>query len=333
MSTHKSHEAEKLDVTYKAIIGEIGNHLLERKKTLAKRVLFISWPWIIGIPGLIILTTLMMINTDNTSVIYLTLGLSVIMLVFALPWVLITTFLFAIEKRIWIDSYFDGKDLSPKESWKLSKKLFKPTIKLFLFIVKKYPLLLWPVLYTIIFVVLFKFQWFVYFLENNEELAGIFLVFVPFVLVSGIIYAIVILKLRFIYFVFLDHYGKRDFSFEEVLDETIRLNKVGGKEQLKKVLVTYVGVHSLGALVNMVNSALLNRLERIIGRSYAGKAIKDYVGKAVTAPIRIYTSMYIKEASSFAKIIAWYVIYKKALKISIGVEHRVNKNLYQLIDK
>ena len=319
MSTHKSHEAEKLDVTYKTIIEEIGNHLLERKKTLAKRVLFITWPWIIGIPTLIILMTVMMINTDNTSVIYLTLGLSVIMLVFALPWVLITTFLFAIEKRIWIDSYFDGKDLSPKESWKLSKKLFKPTIKLFLFTVKKYPLLLWPILYAIIFIVLVKFQWFVYFIENNEELAGIFLIFIPFVLVTGIIYAIVILKLRFIYFVFLDHYGKRDFSFEEVLDESLLLNKVRGREQLRKILTTYAGVHSLGALVNMVNSTLLNRL---------GK----YVGKAIIAPIRIYTSMYIKEASSFAKIIAWYLIYKKALKVFIGVEHRVNKHLYQLID-
>ena len=78
MSTHKSHEAEKFDVTYKTLIEEIGNHLLERKKTLAKRILFISWPWIVGIPILIILMTVMIINTNNTTVVYLTFGLGAI---------------------------------------------------------------------------------------------------------------------------------------------------------------------------------------------------------------------------------------------------------------
>jgi hypothetical protein len=33
-----------------------------------------------------------------------------------------------IEQVVWLDSYFDGKKLTPQESWKIAKKLYVPWI-------------------------------------------------------------------------------------------------------------------------------------------------------------------------------------------------------------
>src|SRR5690349_1099067 len=118
---------------YAPILEEIGKHLKERKSLLLKRSLQIMWPLFILFAYGTVLNNFYDLKSiaDNHEQglfapifipLWIIWGLSLI-------YILVMRSIFFVEKLIWIDSHFDGKNLEPRSSWKIAKKLFWPSIK------------------------------------------------------------------------------------------------------------------------------------------------------------------------------------------------------------
>jgi len=98
-----------LPPSYREMLEEAGRQLLMRKKMLLERALLIIWPYCV----FIIMFYFIGFNSFSTA-----------LLVFSVVYSIMIRLLTNIEKRIWLDSYFDGKNLSQQQSWLIAKKIY-----------------------------------------------------------------------------------------------------------------------------------------------------------------------------------------------------------------
>jgi len=117
-------------ISYKELLQEAGKQLSFRKGILFRRIFLLAWPAMVMVVILFIWRELIqrkILFEGSPWLIpsFISLG---VWLIFTLFYYAIFSSIFAIEKRIWIDSYFDKKNLKPKDSWRIAKKLLWPAI-------------------------------------------------------------------------------------------------------------------------------------------------------------------------------------------------------------
>ncbi len=312
----------ELPPTYKDMLHEIGKQLNMRKSLLLKRVLFIVWPGLLLLIAMYIGNKLndqgLLFQYASKTTLFIAGGIYV---VFAVAYMLIAGFMFEIEKQIWIDSHFDKKDLEPRHSWAIAKKLFWPAFRLRLRIAWMYYLL--PTLVCVAVLVGFGF-WATnanvtatYASNIGIMIAILFLVFLVFAIIWSYYVKV---KIRYAWFVFLDIYKGEPFDTRVVLSQMNALNTASKSASFKKALVAEIGTDSANVIANLAVGAIGFGVSRIPG-----------VGELLGGLTRAYGQELTRQATSLGKISAMYLLYRYARKELFGSEQVSNEYVYQLI--
>ena len=166
--------------------------------------------------------------------------------------------IFAIEKIVWIDSYFDNKNLDSKTSWKIAQKLLPSATMLVSMTFLRFYLWI-PLFYGSLF-----YFYFYYFLQFNisdsvGNAMGIIIIFLLFFI--PIYFYYLRIKLRFLWFVFLDLYGQEGVLATEVFQEMKKLNQIRKSDMFKKTLIINLGSDAIGIIVQQVIENLQKGLQ------------------------------------------------------------------------
>lgn len=297
--------------TYTQLFEEIGTQIKLRKRSLFNRTFLISWPFIVFA---IIIFLIRQFNPNVRveeilfSQTYLLASIGYIICAFLYG--MIISFIFEIEKRIWIDSYFDKKELNPKESWSIAKKLFWPAFKLRLYIAIRYYLPATIILLIVAVLAIFA-------LSTQTLILAIILPVC--MLIYGIYLYALGIRLRYTWFVFLDTYNPTTFSFKEVCTTINTLNTISKSESFKKALVVQIGTDS----VQVITQTAIGALQ--VGLTAAGAG-----GELLGSVVKIYGNELARQVTSFANISAMYVLYRVARKETYGGEQTENAFVYSL---
>jgi hypothetical protein len=221
--------------------------------------------------------------------------------------------IFSVEKRIWIDSYFDGKLLDTRTSWKIAKALFFPTFMFGSVLLIRYYL---PPL--VIYIVSLAFA-----LHLNTATSALIniLIFGGAALVIAY-YWYLKMKLRFAWFLFLDLYGTHTFSYYVLFQEMRKLNKIFRSEQFKKALVINFG----SDLAGIIAQPIIATLQQSVGS--AGR-----IGVMIGFVLRALSEEASRQVISYGKAIALYLLYRQARFIEYGEPQKRNDLLYNLVEK
>ncbi|MEO8637723.1 MAG: hypothetical protein ABI430_02380 [Candidatus Taylorbacteria bacterium] len=308
-----------LPPTYKEIFEEIGRQLKLRKSALFKRILLITWPYLLLIVVSYVLNLIYDFNSFSQDQKFIYFEALAVYLILAVIYSQIIRFIFKIEKQIWIDSFFDKKNLSPSESWKIARKLFWPAIdfriKLWLqyYFVPIAVIIVAFGLVIMIFVPIFNSST-GYEIILNSSLV-LFVVFVIGLVAYGYYLKT---KLRYTWFIFLDKFGT-DHSYKLMLEEMRKLNNVSKSETFKKSLILSIGANSVNSIAQLA-----------IGSISLGLAQFGNTGKMVGGLMRVYSEEASRQATDLGNISAQYVLYRFARKEAFGSEQEVNENIYKI---
>jgi len=116
--------------SWNEIFREIGIQMNKRSGLLTQRVLWISAPALVFFFLIRLISNIPSTSSwlrgldvsDQIEIVYL-MTASVIILAIT---TMVTMAISKVEQTIWLDSYFDSKNLTPQESWKIAKKLYFP---------------------------------------------------------------------------------------------------------------------------------------------------------------------------------------------------------------
>lgn len=125
---------------YGDMLSEVGKQLGKRKGDIIKRTLLIAWPFMV-IGGFIYLSqesTWFKLAFEKHTARFLWIGSITFVATFL--YYGFVGYIVSIEKRLWIDSAFDKRFLSSKESWGVALKLSFPVLGLFLQVFLRYAL-------------------------------------------------------------------------------------------------------------------------------------------------------------------------------------------------
>ncbi len=315
METEK--EINTVDVTYREMVREAGRQLNLRKKALAWRSLFIIWPTMVAFILIFYFARLggkEFLQAHPDYVIPAVIGFF-IWVFFAIFYYVIITSIFAIEKRIWLDSFFDQRNLNPKDSWHIARKLFWPVFVLWLQMLLRFYLL--PFIFYSVFVVAY-----VYFGADFSIPPVISISIISGGLLALIIYFYYLkIKTRFLWFLFLDRYNTENFGYSLIFQEMKKLNEISKSETFKKALLVNLGADSLQAIAN----AMIKELQT--GLSALGKG-----GELAGGLIRAYAEEASKQAISLGKIAAIYILYRFARQLLYNQPQTINENIYNLLN-
>lgn len=300
---------------YGETIAEIGRHLGERKGLLLKRTILIAWPAILFATAAtlgkeLVDNGVLKLTEDSPYVLPLMIGGGV-WLLFAIVYYAVLNYIFTIEKRIWIDSFFDKRVMEPKASWRAARRLFFPALIVSMNVFVRYIL---PGI-----LVLIGFIWAAVFfatMDNANEatviiipLAGLAIVMLYFYLLK--------VKLRFLPFIFLDRYGAADFTYGGLFREMKQLNTI--EKTALKAFVYSVGQSSLNSLA----STIANQLEGVMGNfGPVGRVLGTLVGTTAKEAAN--------QALSYGHIIATYMLYRYARSQAYPEAQLVNERVYEL---
>ena len=296
--------SKKLSISpdYKNIIKEIAKFLYQKKFLLARRVIVLIWPFIIlffSFPLFKLLNGNKEIDSSSPIAVIIILFI-IIWGLFSLIWINLQRIFLFIEKIIWIDSFYDKKSLSDKESRKISKKLIKSVVFNYLKLFFNYYIFGYIIYFALVILTfLIMIKW-----TNNVTAFSffIFLVFGP--LVSWVYFYYIDIKLRYFWFIYLDRFGGEDFSFKKIKKEMLNLNKVAKSEAFKKILVSNFGIAS----INSISKGIVNLLTFHLSK------LGD-LGKTTSQSINYFTTEYTNQATSIGRIITKYLLYKNARKL------------------
>ena len=314
--------------TYKEIITEIGAQIRARKKLLFLRTFMIMWPVLLAfVLGFFATNTYseeylqqVMFSFPNILYVILTVLVAVIYMV-------IVGFIFEIEKRIWIDSFFDKKEINPTQSWKLAKKLVWPAIVFRFNIFFKYYFAPLAVLFAIIFSPALLYKNIDAYINQNS-----ILVYGGVVLVSIIAFLIynyyLRIKLRFSWFVFLDMYKGGTLETHAIYERMDLLNVTAKSEGFKKALILTVGVDAIGAITNQLVVIMTEGL-RVVPLAVPGLG---EAGGMIGGMTRSYGQALVKQVTSYASIVSIYILYRTAHQQIFGKEQEVNEYVYENVD-
>lgn len=315
-----------MQTTYTEIFAEISRQISARKKDLLQRTLLVTWPFILCI---IIVYAYKQVTGQTMDVwLYSSITNMIITgVVFfsVFVYTAIVSSILRIEKMIWIDSFFDKKNLTVKESFTISRKLFWPFLKLSFIIFFRYYLWIWVLLPAVIVgTAMFASS---YAMPENSKLLiflGIYLV-----MIVGIIVAIyyIRIRLRYVRFVFLDSYKGGSLDFGTVIEKTNQLNQIFKSESFKKALVSQLGVDTAQGVATMVTNSITNLVAS--GASKLGGIGGDSI-KAVAGIANVYANEYTKQIADLSRVVSMYVLYREALKQHGGSEQIDNEYVYSL---
>ncbi len=298
------------------MLQEIGKQLSKRKSQLLKRITLIVWPYILlGVVGYIV-----NFFYDIRSLINSHLIVSVIVLftyvLLAGVYGIIIRFIFNIEKQIWVDSYFDRRELDPKDSWKISVKLFWPALWFRLNIFWKYYFL--PITATVLGLILCTWIMSQY-AYKYESLLWV-LISIPLLFVIALcIYAYFLkIRLRYTWFVFLDTFGS-SYSFRNLVDEMNKLNNISKTETFKKSLIANLGADTVKGVTSIAIQGITSGIS-MLGNS----------GQLLGGVLRVYGDEANRQITDMANISSQYLLYRFARKELYGQEQAVNDSIYNM---
>lgn len=311
-----NNEQNQPSIDFKDILQNIGAQLKSRQKLIMKRVAFTSLPLIIPFALLAGISEI----SDEWNLSDQTMGIIAAVLIgfivlFALPWAIITGKIFSIERVIWIDSFFDKIALTDKQSWKMAKGLFWPTVWLNILVFFKYVL---PVL--LLCGAIIAGYLFLVFDKTIEYNVGIFLGGLVAVVVGASFYFYYLnIRLRYLPFLLADTYGNQNFSYGGLFTEMKRLNKATKTKDFVKMLVVTLGTDAVETAVTGLMNAGTNAVASQLGGT----------GKAVAQAAGMYANQVVATNKSYAQTVTFYVYYRVARKLTFGESQSINQALYQ----
>jgi hypothetical protein len=312
---------------YQEILAQIGAQLKSRKKLLLQRTLMLTWPILLAI--VFGYGANQVLGKEQAEHLFFSFPniLGVFgYVILAAAYSVIMNFIFEIEKRIWVDSFFDNKNLTPKQSWAIAKAMFwKAVLFRFKIFLRYY---LWPIVLVfalIVAEVLFTVE--VY----EPSLASKFIfwsigVFAA-VFIGLIIYSYYIrIKLRYTWFIFIDTYTSAKLDMRTILSQMKELNTVMKSEAFKKALVLEFGTDSVALVTNLAVSVIAGGISKGAGLLGGGGALGQMLGGLT----KTYGQELAKQATSYGNIVAMYMLYRSARKMAHGAEQSVNEFVYSL---
>jgi len=320
MNTIETGRLQPIPTTdYQYILFIIKDQIPKRSKLIAKRTAIITWPALIYIG---IFSFLQGLNEA-------TLRLLMIATPFILVYVLLFSHLFSIEQTIWIDSYFDGKDLEPSISLKIARKLFWKTLSIRMVLFIRYYLL--PT--TLLILALAYFCYLVFqpnslaviipdvlkARSENPNLAILLIYFTVIAILSWVYIYYISIKLRYVWFIVLDNYGNPYFSTHELLTTMRQLNNISKSDSFKKSLLIHIGADTVKAVADNVIWAGLSAINKM------GKSGKIFSGVSGG-----YATEVTNQISSYSKKIGDYILYRSAHLVMTGSTQQVNEHVYRL---
>jgi hypothetical protein len=301
---------------YKEIMREIMKQLNNRKGTLSLRVLLVLAPVLLGIGVMLVLGQMddVLGNSFTESAFFWVPEIIAILSLLISPWwMLIVGHIFKVERIIWIDAFFDKVTVTGSQSWKMARKLFWPSVGLDLILFIRYYLLIY-------LAVLGSITGYIALSVNHT------IKFQPLVFIIGLIIIGVVLwlygtyirvKLRYVWFLFIDFHGTEQFSYKFLFSELKKLNSVYSSEAFKKLMVTSFGTDAAGEAVNIA-----------VGAGTRGLAALGDAGKAADFFINTIAGESVEIAKDYAKTTAFYMYYRIARTVLYGQAQIVNGSLY-----
>lgn len=299
--------------TYRQMLEEATRQLSARKYLLFRRVAYLLWPiWISIILGYAIKFRM---DAQGVPFVFdspfVFIGI-VIWFFFVLFYTFIIGAIIDIEKRVWVDSFFDRKNLSPEASWRIAKKLLVPTIKFSLIILARFYL---PA--VAIFLSGLLIPWILF--EQGRLNAEAFVIsFCGGIILMAIYVFMIHVQLRFFWFIFLDDYRK-GCSFRTLLTIMSQVNKISRSDTVKRLLITDFASDTLNGLMRVTTTIIRQKLGSF------GK-----VGQAAGALLKITADVMSSQIVSLGRISALYILYRYARKAAFQEEQKVNEWIYGL---
>ena len=306
--------------SYHEIFAEIGRQFQARKALLFKRVLLITWPVLLFLIGGYFMKNSSFYSTLTDPQRLKFAWFVGVYVVLAMLYTAIVSFVFTIEKQIWLDSFFDKKNLTSKQSWKIAGRLFWPALWFRIRLWFRYFTI--PVLVVLVMIfITIKSAFLTTTTSSHYDVVLVSSVVALVVFcIALIIYGYYIrTKLRYGWFVFLDTWGVTD-PFGTAIEEMNKLNEVSRSETFKKSLVAAIGTDTVRGVVNVAIGAMTRVISGLGG---AG-------GKMLGGLVNVYTRELNRQVTDLANISAQYVLYRFAHKQVYGTEQEVNENIYKL---
>lgn len=305
---------------YGEILKVVGQQLALRKGDIFKRTLLVVWPFALLFGYLQfarddIGSTLATFASHNPvlSITLLVCGILVLMLYYVIISSIVT-----IEKYLWIDSTFDGKSMDSKRSWHVAWKLLIPLCLLSVEVAIRYYLL--PICLLVgAFVVAFVSAPYIPLVISSYQMVMAIL-YVVLAIVFVVYMYFLRIKLRFVYFLFIDRYNKTTFTYSALFDEMEQLNAVCKTESFKKALILNLGSDAIGDIAGSVVSVF-----------HGAVASFGRVGSVVGAVLRPVADESTRQFASFARLTAIYLLYINArAAINAGAAQETNGYVYEL---
>lgn len=299
---------------YREIIRTIKQQLNTHKTQLLFRSVFILLPALVGIAILFLAGAIANVAPNSASsgstvsastFIAEVFGLIAVLLFLINPfWILVVGHVFKVERIIWIDSFFNNVTLGKGESLSRARKLFWPSVKLSLNIFYKY--------YFIFFSgFILTAALIVYVTLSSGNISSSAIVWVAFIVMAalGFWWYVVItnIRLRYAWFLFIDHSGQADYTHKRLFKDLRALNEVQKSETFKKLIAVTLGLDATAAATDEVVGLAA---EGIAHLGKAGGVAAFYVNSIGGETVAI-TNMYAKE-------ISYYLFYRMALQALSG---------------
>lgn len=227
-------------------------------------------------------------------------------------WAIILGQIFRIERVIWIDSFFDKVPLNDKQSWRLARKLFWPSVMVNIISFLRYylvPLIIYPV----------AVLWYIWYWQN---VGGNILIFLG-IAVGGLIalwvyFYLLKIRLRYAHFLLVDTYGTPDFSYGRLYSDSKILNRTMKTGDFKKLFVTTIGTDVVGDATNFTIGTIIGAVSRnmSVGGQMAGAMAGQYAAEVVDTNRKL------------AQTVTFYLYYRVA-RVALGMnEQALNTALY-----
>ena len=313
-----SQENQNVSVSYREILNKIGQQLSLRKNDIFKRIVLISWPFVI-LAGVLYQiknsnSLHQLIEADPQSF-YITMAIVIAILI---PYYYLISFLVSIEKHLWIDSAFDNRVMDSKMSWHIAWKLIFPVIGLSFQVIVRYYL-------PAIAVVIIGFLGLAY-TSSKVDLVNFFgnvmwipLICILLLIVVAVYFYLLRTRLRFIFFLFIDRYNKDDFSYSGLFQEMKKLNEISKTDGFKKALVINFGSDVFYNVSLYVLGVIKSGLDSIGGISgLFGAIAKPFAEESA------------RQIASFARLTAIYLLYSQARFMLYNKPQEENKYIYSL---
>jgi hypothetical protein len=314
----------KISPTYTEIIKKMAQFLKDKKWSLFKRTLLIVWPFFIFFfyfPVFELLHKGEEVTSESPSF-FMFIGGILLLGGFATLYAYLMRQVFFIEKVIWIDSFFDQKEISDAESFRIARKLFIPVIKMKVLLFLNYYLIgfifYFGVLAGIISAIPYVGEGL---LGETTAVALIAQLLLGPVLV-WIYYYYLDIKLRYFWMIYLDRYGSDDFSYKNIKLEMFRLNEISKSASYKKIIIMNFGIASVSAITKGIIESLTSFLEGL-----------GSFGIAAGNSLDMFIEEYFNQAASMGKTFTKYVLYKHARAVLYDEEQIVNTSLYSIGEK